>query len=108
MKGSDFSPAAIRGDDRGYIAFHSPRFAYLLGLLEDLGVDQRARILDIGRSRLTDLVRARFSASVDSLGFQDDSVHENGNHYRFDLNDCQRQETWRRDLPTYDVIIMAE
>src|SRR5205823_6516869 len=27
---------------------------------------------------------------------------------QFDLNDAQSEDTWRRDIPRYDVVVMAE
>jgi hypothetical protein len=103
-----YSAESIRGSDRGYGAFHARRFAYLLDLLAQLHLDEQTRVLDIGRSRLTELINARFRARVDSLGFDPDSKTAEGDHYHFDLNDAQREKTWRRDIPRYDVIVMAE
>jgi trans-aconitate methyltransferase len=103
-----FSAEAIRGSDRGYVAFHARRFAYLLDLLAQIGVGPGTRVLDIGPSRLTELIRAKFNIRVDSLGFDADSNGANGDHYQFDLNNAQSEATWRRDLPTYDVVVMAE
>ncbi len=92
----------------GYRAFHAPRYAYLLRLLESLGVNAQTRILDIGPSHFTELARNKFGARVDTLGFGEDRQGSQGNHYEFDLNLAQRREDWRRDLPQYDVIVMAE
>jgi len=100
--------AAIRGSDRGYTAFHAPRYRYLLGLLHDLGANERTRFLDIGRSQLTTLVHETFGARVDTLGFDPEGETAEGRHYHYDLNQAQWEERWRRDLPTYDVIVMAE
>jgi SAM-dependent methyltransferase len=110
MTGSDdrFSAAGIRGSDRGYIAFHAPRFAYLLAVLERQGVNAQSRVLDIGRSRLTELIREKFGCRVDTLGFQADEDDGSQRHYHFDLNDAQRESGWRRDLPKYDYVVMAE
>ncbi|NUM54431.1 MAG: methyltransferase domain-containing protein [Candidatus Hydrogenedentes bacterium] len=94
--------------DAGYRAFHAPRYAYLLRLLESIGATEQNRILDIGPSHFTELVRDRIKARVDTLGFGEDSVGERGNHYEFDLNRAQDRAAWRSDLPRYDVIIMAE
>lgn len=94
--------------DAGYRAFHAPRYAYLLGLLESLGVNEGTRILDIGASHLTDRLRDRFNVRVDTLGFGADSRGERGDHYEFDLNRAQERSAWRTDLPKYDVIVMAE
>ncbi|MCC6796861.1 MAG: methyltransferase domain-containing protein [Candidatus Hydrogenedentes bacterium] len=92
----------------GYRAFHAPRYAYLLRLLESLGVDAQTRVLDIGPSHFTTLARGKFGARVDTLGFGCDSKGAQGDHYEFDLNCAQNVEDWRKDLPHYDVIVMAE
>src|SRR4051812_30028368 len=104
----EFSARAIRGADRGYTAFHAPRYAHLLETLDGAGVDAKTRILDIGRSRLTELIVQRFGARVDSLGFGPDGRTPEGFHYEFDLNRAQHRVNWRVDLPRYDVIVMAE
>lgn len=92
----------------GYRAFHAPRYAYLLRLLELLGVNAQSRVLDIGPSHFTDLARNKFGVRVDTLGFGEDKSSNQGDHYEFNLNRAQRREDWRGDLPRYDVIVMAE
>ena len=92
----------------GYDAFHAPRFAYLIRILEEVGITSSMKVLDIGKSKLTEMIRQRFQVRVDTLGFLPDERHESGDHYYFDLNDSQRQSAWRRDIPKYDVIVMAE
>jgi SAM-dependent methyltransferase len=97
------------GANLGYEAFHAPRFAYLLKLLErERLVSSSSRVLDIGASRLTELVRERFGVRVDTLGFAEDRPGPTGDHYSFDLNLSQSESTWRRGLPAYDVLIFAE
>ncbi|MEP6494706.1 MAG: methyltransferase domain-containing protein [bacterium] len=105
---TNFSAAAIRGDNRGYTAYHAPRYAFILQLLAQLGVNESSRILDIGSSRLTALLAERFGTSVDSLGFESDHPSNTGEHFEFDLNRAQDESGWRRDLPQYDVVVMAE
>src|SRR6185295_16690827 len=95
-------------DADGYLAFHAPRYTYLLQLLDDVGVNADSKILDIGSSRLTDMIRERFGARVDTLGFGPDGAGARGNHFGFDLNSAQNRTAWRTDLSTYDVAIMAE
>ena len=102
-----FSAKSIRGDDRGYLAFHAPRYAYLLQELERQ-LTPGARVLDIGPSRLTELIRDRFAIRVDTLGFGADRDGPRGRHFEFDLNRSQWRDHWRTDLPSYDVIVMAE
>jgi SAM-dependent methyltransferase len=104
----EFSAERIRGADIGYVAFHAPRFAYLLKTLDQLGLTPKSRVLDVGRSALTDLIRDRFQVSVDTLGFEEDQTGPRGNHYGFDLNQTQQAASWRRELPQYDFIIFAE
>jgi len=100
--------AAIRGEDQGYVAYHAPRYAYLLELLAKYGLRSGSTLLDIGPSRLTGLIRERFGASVDSLGFGEDETRPEGHHFAFDLNLAQKPESWRYDLPRYDFVVMAE
>jgi SAM-dependent methyltransferase len=102
-------PGNEAGINVAYEAFHAPRFAYLLRLAEREGlIGPSTRVLDIGASRLTEMIRERFGARVDTLGFTGDRESTRGNHYEFDLNRSQHESMWRRDLPTYDVIILAE
>jgi cyclopropane fatty-acyl-phospholipid synthase-like methyltransferase len=98
----------IRGADQGYVAYHAPRFAYLLEVLARCGLGPGSTVLDIGPSRLTSLIRERFGVAVDSLGFGEDRATPEGRHFEFDLNRAQQEESWRRDLPRYDFIVMAE
>lgn len=97
------------GANPGYEAFHAPRYAYLLALLERHRlIGPSTRVLDIGASRLTELIREHFGVRVDTLGFAVDSQGSSGNHYQFDLNRAQSENTWRRDLGQYDLVVMAE
>ena len=94
--------------DAGYRAFHAPRYAYLIGLLDSIGVNGGSRVLDIGASHFTEMARDRFRAKIDTLGFGADRAAEGGNHYEFDLNRAQDRTAWRTDLPKYDIVVMAE
>lgn len=105
---SRFSVRSIRGTDRGYTAFHAPRYAHVLETLGRHGVHAGSRLLDIGRSRLTELIHERFGCTVDSLGFGPDAPTPEGRHFNYDLNRSQHREDWRTDLPRYDAIVMAE
>lgn len=107
MDKTELSPAAVRGGDRGYIAYHAPRYLYLIDLLKALGADANTAILDIGVSRLTELLREHFTA-VDSLGFGSDRAAAGGRHFEFDLNNAQNEARWRGGLAKYDFVIMAE
>jgi SAM-dependent methyltransferase len=106
--GQELTAGTIRGEDRGYLAYHAPRYAYLLELLAELGLGPGAALLDIGRSRLTALVHRRFGIAVDSLGFGADGLTAEGRHFGFDLNRAQVRAEWRADLPRYDFVVMAE
>ncbi len=100
--------SAIRGDDRGYLAYHAPRYAYVMELLARYGLQPGCTLLDIGPSRLTSLIREQFGVRVDSLGFEEDLSGPESRHFRFDLNLAQTTENWRRDLPRYDYVVLAE
>jgi hypothetical protein len=71
-------------------------------------IQPRQRVLDIGRSRLTDMIAERFHVRVDALGFDTDGPISTGRYYQFDLNDCQHPNRLRTDLPAYDAIVFAE
>src|SRR5262245_48051277 len=90
-----------------YLSFHGPRFEHVLTLLAQY-LQSGMRVLDIGRSRLTDLIHERFAVVVDALGFDSDGSIATGDYYHFDLNDCQHPSNWRTDLPEYDAIVFAE
>jgi SAM-dependent methyltransferase len=97
-----------RKPNAGYVAFHRPRFAFLLQILrENLG-GQNRRILDIGRSHLTGMIGRGLNIHVDSLGLEPDEELSTGRHYCFDLNDTQYPDRWRGGLPQYDVVVFAE
>ena len=97
--------AAVDGDV--YAMLHAPRYAELLALLDDY-VQADSRVLDIGRSRLTGLIKDTFGVAVDSLGFAKNGPTAEGTNYWYDLNLAQHEDKWRRDIPAYDVVVMAE
>lgn len=90
-----------------YLRFHGPRFEYVLRTLAEF-IGPTFRVLDIGKSRLTDMIHERFGVTVDALGFDYDGPIPTGRYFHFDLNDCQFRTRWRMDLPRYDVIVFAE
>lgn len=101
--------SAIRAGDEGYSAYHAPRYAFLLDLLGRHGAGPESALLDIGPSLLTTLIREELGIAADSLGFGEDGASlGGGRHFSFDLNQSQSPESWRRDLPRYDFIVMAE
>ncbi len=104
----DFSASTIRANDRGYIAYHAPRYAFLLQLLAGYGVTASSKVLDIGPSQLTALIHEYFGTAVDTLGLDPYRVAAGATHFDFDLNLTQDEAHWRVDLPTYEVVVMAE
>src|SRR5262245_6042356 len=97
-----------RQPNTGYVAFHRPRFEFVLAVLRRHVAVGSPRILDIGRSHLTTLIAESFRTRVDSLGLEPDEELATGSHHCFDLNDAQHPERWRRDLGPYDVVVFAE
>lgn len=93
--------------DSSYLAFHAPRYVYLLEIVEQ-HCQSLQRVLDIGPSLLTRILHERLGSAVDTLGFEADEPTATGRHYQFDLNQTQDHSAWRTDLPGYDLIIMAE
>src|SRR5262249_21427349 len=67
-----------------------------------------SRVLDIGMSRLTEMIHQTFGCAVDALGFGEDRTINSGAYYHLDLNDCQFPERCRDDLSAYDAIVFAE
>jgi SAM-dependent methyltransferase len=98
------------GESDPYYAYHSPRYAKLLHWVDKYLEPVHRHILDIGPTVFTRLLHDQFDLPVDSLGFGQDAQVGlgGGKHYQFDLNDAQWPEKWRRDLATYDVVILAE
>lgn len=90
-----------------YIGYHAPRYAFIIKRLSGY-MNDSSKILDVGRSKLTDLVAEIYNRSVDSLGLEQYSKTNTGVHYHFDLNDCQYKEKWPSNIPRYDIIVMAE
>jgi 2-polyprenyl-3-methyl-5-hydroxy-6-metoxy-1,4-benzoquinol methylase len=99
------SDSSSRGNP-GYVAFHRPRFKFLMELVENR-VNGSARILDVGPSPFTSMLR-ELKSPIDSLGLEPESSASAGHHYHFNLNDTQYREKWRQDLGPYDVIVFAE
>jgi hypothetical protein len=92
----------------GYIAFHRPRFAFLLDILREHVASSCPRVLDIGRSHLTTMIADELKIRVDSLGLEPDENLSTGSHYSFDLNDTQYRGRWRSGIGPYDVVVFAE
>lgn len=94
--------------DPGYDDYHAPRYAFLIQLLKEFGVQKGVSVLDVGPSSLTSRLREEFRMPIDSIGFGKDETSDSGRHFEFDLNLTQHRERCRADLPTYRVVVMAE
>jgi hypothetical protein len=101
------SIASIRGTDTGYLAFHAPRYQFLLKLV-DAHLPPRGEVLDIGLSPFTRLLREHIGGPVDTLGLEPTSGIPDGTHYEFDLNALGDGSQARPPLHDYDVIVFAE
>jgi SAM-dependent methyltransferase len=99
--------AQIRGTDRGYLAYHAPRYRYVLDLAARYLPPQAPRVLEIGPSPLSPLLAATFGCAVDSLGLEPEADGPQGHHFHFDLNRCSVTSE-PRDLPRYDLVVFAE
>ena len=106
-KRRDISAVRSYVQGNGYAMYHARRYVELLALLRRY-VGSDTAVLDIGPGTLTGLIRRDFGRPVDALGFCADESTPEGRSYRFDLNDAQHEERWRRDLPSYDLVVMAE
>jgi SAM-dependent methyltransferase len=93
--------------NRGYLAFHRPRFAMVIDILRR-STETRPRVLDVGRSPLTTMIHEELGVPVDSLGLEPDDELPTGRHFSFDLNDAQFRDRWRTGLGPYDAVVFAE
>jgi trans-aconitate methyltransferase len=101
------SIAAIRGNDTGYLAFHAPRYRFVLELV-DRYLPRGGRVLDIGLSPLTRLLRDHVGAPIDTLGLETASNVADGIHHQFDLNRLGDLDAVAPTLTAYDIIVCAE
>lgn len=90
----------------GYLRFHLPRFQRMS---EEIASFYQAdsKILDIGASPFTDYLRVEYG-KVDTLGLEPDASGTEGTDYFFDLNLCMDRQSWRTDLPRYDIVVFSE
>ena len=94
------------GVDHGYLAYHAPRFRFLLDLAGRVLPSGAKRALDIGPSPLTALLRQRLTCPVDTLGLESEAVLADGTaHRHVDLNS---PDAFPPTLPLYDLIVFAE
>lgn len=96
-----------RFPDDSYLRYHAPRYRVLAGLMQG-AYRVGGRILDIGRSRFTDIAFGTLKEPIDTLGFPPDSTTATGKHFHYDLNDSQTPALWRDDIGLYDIVIFAE
>ena len=99
--------AEIRGADRGYLAYHAPRYRYVLELSARHLPPTAARVLEIGPSPLSPLLAATFGCAVDSLGLEPEGDGPRGHHFHFDLNQAASAPE-PRGMPRYDLVVFAE
>jgi hypothetical protein len=93
----------------GYIAFHAPRFAFVVELLRSYVRNPGTRrVLDVGRSHLSTKLARELGVRVDSVGLEPDEELPTGRHYRLDLNETQSEGGPPSGLGPYDVVVFAE
>jgi SAM-dependent methyltransferase len=92
--------------NKGYLAYHAPRFRFLLELVQQYLPRSATRALDIGPSPFSDLLRDRLTCPVDTLGLELEDAGQSGRvHHHADLNaPGSIQNTPQR----YDLIVFAE
>ncbi len=93
--------------EHGYLKYHAKRFDRLLALLHQYHADGKT-VLNIGRSAFDGIAHQSLDTPIDTLGFDDDATTETGHNYQFNLNNAQSSELWRKDIPSYDIIVFAE
>lgn len=99
--------AEIRGEDRGYLAYHAPRYRYLLEVASRYLPPEDARVLEIGPSPLGPLLAATLGCAVDSLGLEPEEDRPSGHHFHFDLDECTGAPA-PPGMPHYDLVVFAE
>lgn len=97
----------IRGTDRGYLAYHAPRYRFLLEVVSRYLPAIAARVLEVGPSPLLPLLEETFGFPVDSLGLEPVGYRPEGRHVHFDLNRASSIAE-RPELPRYALVILAE
>lgn len=108
-----FWPRALDGQSRADLAFHAVRWTHLLtqvdALVSELSGEGRVRILDIGVSLQTELLRHNYPGCVDSLDIVDSDPDPGQGQTAevFDLNNLYCEERWPA-LEAHDVIVMCE
>ena len=111
----------LNKEQKKYLDFHAKRYAYLLNILKEkrsLFKKDKIKIMDVGPSFFTDIIRRNFPQDqLYLLGF--DNPKSRGGHFPieteynknsffiFDLNNSQHTNKWIK-IPKCDIIIMAE
>ncbi len=92
--------------NRGYLAYHAPRFRFLVELCRRMLPAGAERALDIGPSPFSKLLREALPCPVDTLGLESPGdLVAGAHHHQANLN---RPESLPSGLPTYDLIVFAE
>jgi Methyltransferase domain len=106
-------PASLREgtyEGAAYRSFHARRYRFLVEVVGTMLRVPRARILVVGPSFETALLRNRFpEATVDTLGIFESgfSPRVGERHIDFDLNDAEEPARWPSVEP-YAVVVAAE
>lgn len=100
-----------------YIQNSCERYVFLLKIINNLinnlksiKTDKPLKILDIGSSFQTELIRINFPDTiVNTLGFENEmfKARSQDKHFNFDLNNSQFKENWPI-IEQHDLIVMAE
>jgi SAM-dependent methyltransferase len=88
-----------------YAAFHRPRFEHTLELIKAHCPESCDRILDIGPSPLTKMIRKNFSFKVDTMGLEEYSETDDYTHHHVDLNDVSIKPD---NFEKYQFIVFGE
>jgi len=88
-----------------YLSYHAPRFQFVLALVEKYLPPDTTRVLDVGPSPLTDLLRSRLPVPVETLGLE--TAASSGIHHHADLNSPEVLPPGLQDS-SYGLIVFAE
>jgi SAM-dependent methyltransferase len=108
-----FWPLPLVGQHRSDMAFHGTRWAHLLSHVDSLVAQtpdpSSARVLDIGVSLQSELLKGNYPGRVDTLDIDASDIPPAPGEqaFLFDLNDLFYEERWPAMGP-YDVIVMCE
>lgn len=77
-------------------------------MISSYSITQNSSVLDVGSSKLTELIHTSFGCIVDSLGLTSVGIGKCGEYYQFDLNRVGNTSDWPTSLPSYDLIVLGE